>query len=348
MENVTHSLTGLALARIGLHRFSPHATLLLILSANAPDIDILALAQSPWRYFELHRGFTHSLPCLPILAILPVVVVAAIYRQKLPWLTAWLLCCIGVGSHILIDCTNSYGVRLLLPFSSRWFHLDLNSLFDISILAVLIFAAIWPLFARLVSSEIGARAPAGRATAIFALAFFVLFDCGRAALHARAIAQLNSRLWPAGKEVLGAAPPLATAALPFPFNPFRWTGIVETTSSYESVDVNALAQLDIENARTYYKPTVTPALESAKRTELFGYFLYFARFPVWSEQPVFLEAGKGTRLDLSDLRFGAPGAGSFHCIALVAGNQVLESWFTYGPGVNLGWGGGRRPALPIR
>lgn len=341
MDNVTHSLTGLALARVGLHRFCPHGTLLLILSANAPDIDILALAQSPLRYFELHRGYSHSVVGLPILAILPVLVVAAIYRQTLPWLSAWALSCVGVGSHLLIDLTNSYGVRLLLPFSSRWFHLDLNSLYDVSILAVLIFAAVWPLFASLVTTEIGAREPAGRATAVFALAFFVLFDCGRAALHARAIAQLDSRLWE-------QAPPLETAALPFPFNPFRWTGIVETTSSYESVDVNALAQLDIENARTYYKPAVGPALESAKRTELFGYFLYFARFPVWSEQPVFLEAGQGTRLDLSDLRFGAPGAGSFHCIALVAGNQVLESWFTYGPGVNLGWGGGRRPALPIR
>ncbi len=150
--------------------------------------------------------------------------------------------------------------------------------------------------------------PAGRATAIFALAFFVLFDCGRAALHARAIAQLESRLW-------DSAPPLETAALPSPFNPFRWTGIVETPASYQSVDVNALAQLNVENARTYYKPADTPAIESAKRNELFRYFLYFARFPVWSVAAGFLEAGQGTRLDLSDLRFGVPGRWilSLHC-----------------------------------
>jgi inner membrane protein len=341
MDNVTHSLTGLALARIGLHRFCPRATLLLILSANAPDIDILALTRSPLRYLELHRGFTHCLPCLPIVALLPVLVVAAIYRQKLPWLPAWFLCCIGVGSHLLIDCTNSYGVRLLLPFSSRWFHLDLNSLYDISILAVLVFAAIWPLFARLVTREIGAREPGGRATAIFALAFFVLFDCGRAILHARAVAQLQSRLWE-------SAPPLEVAALPSPFTPLRWSGIVETAATYQTVAVNALAQLNIESAHTYYKPALTPAIESVERTEPFRYFLYFARFPVWSEQPVFMETGQGTRLDLTDLRFGVPAGGSFHCIALVMRDEVLQAWFTYGASVDLGWGGGRGPPLPVR
>ena len=341
MDNVTHSLTGLALARAGFHRFCPRATLLLILSANAPDLDILGLIQSPLRYLELHRGYSHSLSCLPILAIVPVLVVAAIFRQRLPWFRAWLLCCLGIASHLLIDSTNSYGVRLLLPLSSRWFHLDLNSLYDGFILAVLIFAAVWPLFARLVSSEIGARAPAGRATGIFALAFFVLFDCGRGALHARANAQLQSRLWE-------DAPPLQTAALPSPFNPFRWSGVVETSGDYQLLEVNALAQLNVGDVQTYYKPAVTPAIENAERTEPFRYFQYFARFPVWSEQPVQLEAGQGTRLDLTDLRFGIPGAGSFHCIALMAGNQVLQSWFTYGSGIDLGWGRGRGPALPIR
>src|SRR6266702_2657712 len=155
MDNISHSLTGLALARSGLNRVCPHATLLMILSANTPDIDIVALRGGPLSYLEWHRGYSHSLFCLPLMALLPVLVVAASYRQKLPWLRAWLLCCIGVGSHLLMDWTNSYGVRFLLPFSSAWFHLDLNGLYDGWILAVLVFAALWPVFSQLVSTEIG-------------------------------------------------------------------------------------------------------------------------------------------------------------------------------------------------
>ena len=336
MDNLSHSLTGLALSHAGLNRFCPHATTLLLLSANAPDIDILATSRGGLAYLEAHRGYTHCLLFLPLVAALPVLVTAAILRKRLPWLQAWIVCCIGVASHLVMDWTNSFGVRLLLPFSSRWFHLDLNSLYDGWILAVLAFAAVWPLFARLVSDEIGARSAAGRGVAVFALAFFVLFDCGRAALHARAIAQLNSRLYE-------NALPVQTAALPDAFSPFRWTGIVETSHDYRVMEVDALGQLDVEKDSTWYKPAMTPTFENAKATEPFRYFLYFARFPVWSIKPVFMRDGtEGKRVELTDLRFGTPGAGSFHCIAVESSRgQVLESLFTFGSGRDLGWGAAR-------
>jgi inner membrane protein len=327
MDNLTHSLTGLALARSGLGRFCPHTALLMILSANAPDIDIVALRGGQFCYFEWHRGYSHSLPGLPFLAVLPVLAVAAIYRQKLPWTRAWLLSCIGVASHNVIDWTNSYGVRLLLPFSSAWFHLDLNSLYDGWIWAVLIFAALWPVLARLVSIEIGDRAPAGRGTAVFALAFFLLFDIARAVLHQRAIAQLEARIY-------NDAPPFQTAAFPEPFTPFQWTGLVETADTYRLNAVNTLGDLDPRSAEVFYKSSPRPSIENAKRTEPFRYFLYFARFPVWSEAPTTIDGGEGTRVDLTDLRFGRPGAGSFHCIALEnSRGEVLRSWFTYSSGV---------------
>ena len=207
MDNVTHSLTGLALARVGLNRFSPHATALLILSANAPDADILAVTRGALPYFEAHRGYTHSILLLPVMALVTVLVVAAVSQRRLSWLNAWLLCCVGVGSHLLIDWTNSYGVRFLLPFSSRWFHLDLNNLYDASIMAVLLFAAVWPFFSKLVSQEIGSRSGRGRGVAAVALVFFVLFDCGRAILHGRGYraARIADVRWCASATDCGAA-----------------------------------------------------------------------------------------------------------------------------------------------
>jgi len=333
-------LTGLALSRAGLNRFCPRAVWLLVLSANAPDIDILAARQGAFRYLEMHRGYTHSLVGSPVMVVITIAVVAAIFRQKLPWLKAFFLCVVGLASHLLLDWTNSYGVRFGLPFSSRWFHLDLNSLYDGWILLVLVLAAIWPMFSRMVTREIGSKAvTTGRSMAIFALAFFLLFDVGRAILHNRVVAQLESRLY-------DGAPPLQAAALPDAFSPLQWTGIVETKARYHRYTIDALGQFNIANSQTFYKPAATPTLEAARTIDPFRYFLYFSRFPVWSLQPVIGQSTRGTRLDLTDLRFGSPGSGSFHCVAYAnEANQIVEKRFTYTSGIDFGWDGesGVRP-----
>jgi inner membrane protein len=262
MDNITHSLTGLAMARAGLDRLCPRATALLILSANIPDVDAVGLLNSPLQYLKFHRGYTHSILGLPIVAALAVLIVAAISRQKLPWGKAWLLCATGVASHLLIDWTNDYGIRLLLPFSSKWFALDLNNLYDGAIMAALMFAALWPYLERLVNGEIGDRRPAGRGTAVFALLFFVSYDGARALMHSRAVGQLESVLY-------SGEPPLQAAALPNPFNPFRWKGVVETSRSYRVLPVDAAGQLQPENSLIFYKPSLQGSLEVAKRSEPF-------------------------------------------------------------------------------
>ncbi len=330
MDNITHSLTGLALARAGLNRLCPHGTALAIVSANIPDTDVAALWGGPLHYFEAHRGYTHSLLMLPVMAALSVLVVAAIFRQGLPWTRAFLLCCIGVASHLLLDWTNSYGIRLLLPFSSAWFHADLNGLYDGIILAVLAFAALWPLLNSLVSSEIGSRSSGGRAMAVFAVAFFVLFDCGRAVMHARAIGKMETRLY-------DDMPPLTTAALPDNFNPLQWRGVVETTRSFQLMQVPAFGQFDVTDAQIFFKPSLRYGREVVERTEPFHFLAYFARFPIWTEQPVLTDKGAATRVELTDLRFGVPGAGSFHAIAIEnERGQVTGSWFAFGSGAKIG------------
>jgi inner membrane protein len=331
MENFTHSLTGYALARAGLDRFSPHAAVMLVLAANAPDLDIVFLTQGPFRYFEIHRGYSHSVILAPFMALLTVIVTAALFRQRLPWFKAWLICCVGVASHLLIDWTNNYGIRLGLPFSSTWYHADLNSLYDVWILFALLFGAIWPFFSRLVSSEIGARSKTLRGSAIFALGFFVIFDCGRAFLHSQAVRQLESRLYEGNQ-------PLKVAAFPDSFSPIRWTGAVETERAFLRLPVHSLSDLDVSDAITFYKPDVTALLPAVKAQPEFAYMIYFARFPVWSVIPLGTGTGQGERVELSDLRFGSPGVGAFHCVATVdPAGRVRDSWFTYGSGREFGW-----------
>jgi hypothetical protein len=219
-----------------------------------------------------------------------------------------------------------------MPFSRQWFHLDLNSLTDGPILLALTLAAIWPLLSRLVSGEIGeGKKSTGQGIAIVILVLCVSYDVCRYYLHRRAVEELESRLY-------AEAPPLEAAALPTPISPFLWRGIVATKTTFLQFDINTLGQLNTDSAKSFFRLPLSESIANVRRTSEFDYFLYFARFPIWSVQPVALRDGPGQRIELTDLRFGQPGQGDFHCVAVEsASGKVLGLWFTYGSGEDLGW-----------
>src|SRR5215831_12347903 len=199
MDPLTHTATGLFLSRAGLKRWTPLAAPILMLAANAPDIDIVSAAGGSLSYLHFHRHLTHSLAAMPVMAILPVLAVRAIARKPVAWLGAFAASMIAVGSHLLLDLTNIYGIRLLLPFSPRWMSLDLTSVVDLWIWAVIILGLAGPFVARLVGSEIASNAGRaqphhGRGLAWLALVFIMLYTGGRAVLHGRATAVLESRM----------------------------------------------------------------------------------------------------------------------------------------------------------
>src|SRR5580704_4605075 len=234
MDNLTHSLTGLMLSQAGLKRFYPRATLVLVIAANIPDIDVVTIVRGPLYYFEQHRGITHSIAAAPVMALLCVLVTCAIGRTMRGWVAAWGLAMIGVASHLLLDWTNVYGIRLLFPFSSQWFHLDLINLFDLLVWVVLLLAWLGPLVGKLVSGEIGAQAGTGRGMAIFALSFFLIYDFGRFLSHQRAIEILDSRVYRGG-------PPLRVAAFPTAgVSPLDWQGWIERPDFVMRFAVNVL------------------------------------------------------------------------------------------------------------
>src|ERR1700733_9361787 len=62
MDNITHTLTGLMLARAGLGRTTPRGgSLMMMLAANAPDLDVFLGLPGGLAYMEYHRGYAHSL-----------------------------------------------------------------------------------------------------------------------------------------------------------------------------------------------------------------------------------------------------------------------------------------------
>ena len=81
MDPLTHTATGLFLSRIGLKRWTPLATPILLLAANVPDIDIITASGGPLSYLHYHRHLTHSLVAMPLMALLPVVLVRLAARK---------------------------------------------------------------------------------------------------------------------------------------------------------------------------------------------------------------------------------------------------------------------------
>jgi inner membrane protein len=319
MDNLTHSLTGLALARAGLDRLTPRASLILLLAANTPDIDIITAWGGAHVYLDHHRGITHSLLALPLVAALPPLV-----AWRFTW-GAYLASTVGVLTHLLMDWTNIYGIRLLTPVSERWFRLDIISVVDPWIWAVLILTTLWPLLARLVSGEIssGARMQSkpGVGLARVALVLLLIYAGARFILHERALAVLDSRLW------LGRAP-VHVAAFPTLANPMAWTGLVEVSHAWVQVPMNLARNSEPGEPTVFYK---SPPDEIASRTAPFAAFLRFSQFPIWRSLPAPGAEG-GQIVEASDLRFGVPGEGRFAAIAKVSeSGKVLESRFQFGP-----------------
>lgn len=318
MDNLTHTLTGVLLARAGLSRWTPHATWIAVIAANAPDVDVVSVLGGTDTYFTYHRWATHAIVFAPVMALLPVVVVSVFLRRKVAWSKAWLVALIAVASHLLLDFTNPYGIRLWLPFSDAWPALDATHVVDVWIWAALLLGVFWPVLAGLVGSEIGSKSKPGRASAIVALLAIVLYDSGRFFLHSRAVETLESRVY-------DGTVPRRAVAFPSPVNPMRWTGWVETEKSWQIMDVELTREFDPQPSRTLWKGGNHPAIDAASRLPIFQVLLKFSRTPYWRVTPVETPLG-ATRVELIELRFGRNGQGGFTATALVDNRgQVLDS-----------------------
>lgn len=305
MDNLTHTLTGIAISQAGLNRKTRFATLTLILTANAPDIDVIAGLKGGITYLKYHRGITHSLPGICVLAVLIWALVSWLGKKASPkpHLTIndrWLLLAafLGTASHLLLDFTNGYGVRPLLPFSGKWFAWDIMPIIDPVLLAILFVGLAIPWLLRVVSEEVGARKPRGRAGAVFCLCGMITLWGVRDVAHRRALSILDS-------HTFDGENPGKFSALPHATNPFTWTGVVDTEGSIHVVRVNSLdANSDPEALATFEKPQMSAPLQAAMATRSGRIFLDFARFP-WAQVD---ENDQGYTVSLTDLRFdrGSP------------------------------------------
>jgi len=144
MDPLTHTMAGAVLARAGLDRRGtlPLAATTLVIAANAPDIDIFALFLGSYAGLAFRRGWTHG----PIaLVLIPLALTGLMLawdrwvrrrgdrgtsRTPMDVRATLLIAFVGVLSHPALDWLNTYGIRLLMPFSGEWFYGDALFIID--------------------------------------------------------------------------------------------------------------------------------------------------------------------------------------------------------------------------
>jgi len=287
LDNLTHSLFALTLARTPLGRAGSGVTTALLLGSNAPDIDIVTTAGGAAAYLQWHRGPTHGPVGIVVLGLATATLVVAV-RVLLRWRTGFaphraaarrdtsppapfrvlaLASTFAVLCHVLMDLPTSYGTRILSPFSWAWFAEDWFPIVDLYLLTIL-GGTLW----------VGRAAPTRNA--IVALSLMLAYYGFRGVLHAQAVAAAPSAFgtllpgrcegavdqdgridsWPrsllrASRESRNDAAAtrclIEIAALPDFISPFRWRLIAQLTNSYEvrTVDLISRVRLRSTDAR---------------------------------------------------------------------------------------------------
>lgn len=306
MDNLTHSLIGAAIGQTGLKRLSGLGMPTLIIAANIPDIDAACFF---WLEGQEHlgfrRGITHGPVAMVVLPMLLTLVMVAYDRwqtmrgarpeQRLPVrpMQLYLLALIGCLSHPAFDWLNNYGIRLLEPFSQRWFYGDSIFIIDVWMWALLIGGYIW---SRAGEKRAGNWMMRGR----IILAALALYVFGNGA--ATGLAEQRTAEWV--RTTYGITPDLVVAS-PAPLAIWQremlWRGDGQFGSRVVNLSGGILPDL--------YEPVVIapqpdrmddPRIAAAaSRSSEVRAFLFWSRMP-------YLVRGADGRLALRDQRFSNP------------------------------------------
>ncbi len=294
------------------------ATTTCVLAAEAADLDVVWYFKSPIDGFEHHRGITHTLVGVPLVAgfVLGFVYLLWLVKRRrrpepagaargpsLPRAPRWGLlygfAVVAGLSHILLDFTNNYGVRPFEPFSYRWYSWDIVFIFEPLLYVFFFFGLAMPALFALINEEIGARRkPRGQVGALVALVLMVALWGVRDYQHRRAVAALEARIYQ-------GAEPIRVSAYPYYVNPFKWYGVVDTKKFYERVLVDSLTpEVDAATGgETRYKPEETAAIQAAKETHMGRVYLDWAQYPMYEVEARGEGPGRTYVVRFYDVRF---------------------------------------------
>jgi len=306
MDPVAHTLAGAALAKAGLERRTALAFPTLLIGANLPDVDVAAYWWGETFALSFRRGWTHGVLAL---AVLPVVLTGLmlawdrwVRRARAPAAppasprALLMLSAVAVASHPLLDLLNTYGIRLLMPFSDRWFYGDVLFIVDPWLWLVLGAGA---LMARRRARPMPARIALGVA-AVYIGAMALSTVVGRS---------LVRRMAPAAGSGI-----VRIMVAPVAMNPFRRWVVLDEGEEYR---VGELAWL--RSPRIRYDGLIAfevgaddPRAAAARAVPEAGRFLSWARFPFFR----ITERETGVDVEIIDARYAVEADAPFGALSV--------------------------------
>ena len=316
VDNLAHSLAGLALGEAGLKRRTALGSATLLIGANLPDVDAFYyLFGSSVGALEFRRGWTHGVLALVVLPFVLTAIMLAWDRYvrrrsgtraaaaKQPVDARWILvlAVVGVASHPLLDLLNTYGVRLLMPFSGRWFYGDALFIIDVWLWLALLAGIV-------VSRRLRSARPAR--AALLALAVYVGAMAASSQLGRRAV------------EAQAGGPRAArTMVGPVPLTPVRREVVRDLGDRYE---IGALRWGLAPEYRAFEEVPVgrgLPGVSAAAATREGRAFLTWSRFPQFTSEPL----GDSLRVRISDARYAGRGGRGWAVVDVIVAREVHTS-----------------------
>lgn len=287
MDPVTHAASGAALMLALPRRPATRWAIPLAAAvAAAPDLDII-LASGPLQFLQLHRGFTHALVYVPLLALLCTLLARPLWKRDTPghWPAAgvWLLCCGLLLLHIWLDCITTYGTMIFLPFSAE--RVRLNAVFIIDLLLTLpLLSAAWYSWraGRRLPHAPEEGLPSAPRAARLALAWCLLYPCLALLLNGWQERQLREDMLAAGRQ------PGRMVILPDAFAPIFWRALYEEHQPNGLViRADGLTMMGRVHARGFPRPALPASLRDAlmAQSQTCTTFLDFSLLPVCAPLP---------------------------------------------------------------
>lgn len=143
MDTTSHIVIGLglgALAQIdpvvaNSSSLSAAVVLGTVIGSNAPDADCIYKLKGKGSYFRNHRGWSHSLPALPLWGLAVAGLVHPFFPES-SFFHLFMWTFLAVILHVVFDLFNVYGTQAARPLSSNWISMDSIPLVDPFILGM--------------------------------------------------------------------------------------------------------------------------------------------------------------------------------------------------------------------
>jgi inner membrane protein len=283
LDNLTHTLIGAALAEAGLKKRTALGAATLMIGANFPDIDVVAVFFPNSVFYR--RGATHGFLALTILPFVLAGIMFAwdtyVRRRRdsaaIPadFRQLAILSGIAMITHPTFDFMNTYGMRWLMPFVDKWFYADGLFIIDLWILIALGLGVFW---ARRSKTTKPARV-AIAFLATYTVAMLVLTGIGRLAVES-------------------GNPGRRFMVAPIPLIPWQRHVLLDDGDSYREGSWSPFAGVSL--GPKFTKGEGDPAVALAKQDPIARRFLGWARFPYYQV----IREGGSTVVAIIDARYG--------------------------------------------